>query len=118
MKQIKLTIGGEERTFYFGLGFLGNLLDKEGISVVDIDTKINENPFKWIPTLMFRSCEFGYLRKGEFAPFDLFDFSEWIDELGIDSDVVKSFFEGFKQSLVKDVPQQEAKEDKKKETKK
>ena len=46
MKSIVLNIGGQDRTFYFGLGFLGNLLEKENISFQDIDTKVKENPFK------------------------------------------------------------------------
>jgi hypothetical protein len=37
MKQIELNLGGEKRTFYFGLGFLGNLLEKENVSINEID---------------------------------------------------------------------------------
>ena len=109
MKQITLTIGGEERIFYFGLGFLGNLLEKENINMTDIDAELTSNPFKWIPRIMYHSCAYGYIRKNEFAPFDAFSVSEWIDDVGMDSEVVKSFFTAFNQSLTKDVPEDKTK---------
>ena len=109
MKQITLTIGGKERLFHFGLGFLGNLLESEKIAMTEIDAKLAENPFKWIPLIMFYSCAYGFKRKGEFAPFDAYSFADWIDEVGMDSEVVKSFFEAFTQSLTKDVPEDKSK---------
>lgn len=116
MKQITLNIGGEDRIFYFGLGFLGNLLESENIAMNEIDAKLAENPFKWIPLIMFYSCAFGFKRRNEFVPFDAFDVSEWIDEVGMDNEVVTNFFKAFTQSLTKDVPQD--KDVKKKVTKK
>ena len=109
MKKITLTIGGEERLFHFGLGFLGNLLESEKIAMTEIDAKLAENPFKWIPLIMFHSCAYGFKRKGEFAPFDAFSFADWIDEVGMDSDVVTSFFKAFMESLTKDVPEDKSK---------
>jgi hypothetical protein len=116
MKQITLNIGGQDRVFYFGLGFLGNLLESENIAMNEIDAKLAENPFKWIPLIMFYSCAFGFKRKNENPLFDAFDVADWIDEVGMDSEVVTSFFKAFTQSLVKDVPQE--KNVKKKVTKK
>jgi hypothetical protein len=109
MKFIELELGGEKRTFYFGLGFLGNLLESENIGMNEIDAKLAENPFKWIPLIMYYSCAFGFKRKNEFAPFDAFDVAEWIDEVGMDSEVIKLFFQAFTQSLTKDVPEDKSK---------
>jgi hypothetical protein len=109
MKSITLNIGGQERVFYFGLGFIGNLLETEKIQMTEIDAKLAENPFKWIPLIMFYSCAFGFKRRNEFPDFDAFDVAEWIDEVGMDSEVVKSFFEAFTQSLTKDVPEDKSK---------
>lgn len=117
MKQIELELGGEKRMFYFGLGFLGNLLEKENISISEIDEKIANNPFKWMPLIMYYSASFGYTRKNEEVPFSVFDISDWVDATGIEGTVVKSFFDAFRQSLVKDVPVVDEK-DKKKATKK
>ena len=109
MKQITLTIGEKERVFHFGLGFLGNLLESENIAMTEIDAKLAENPFKWIPLIMFHSCAYGFKRKGEFAPFDAYSFADWIDEVGMDSEVVTSFFKAFMESLTKDVPEDKSK---------
>ena len=107
MKQITLNIGGEDRIFYFGLGFLGNLIEKSGVGMNEIDAKIQENPFKWMPEIMYHSVAFGFIRKNETVPFDSFDVADWIDtDGGFDSKVVIDFFAAFRQSLVKDVPQQ------------
>ena len=105
MKQIELELGGEKRTFYFGLGFLGNLLEKENIGINEIDEQLIKNPFKWMPLVMYHSLAWGYIRKGERPLFDSFDVSDWLDEVGIDDTVVIDFFTAFRQSLVKDVPQ-------------
>lgn len=109
MKQITLNIGGEDRVFHFGLGFLGNLLESENIAMNEIDAKLAENPFLWIPKIMFHSCAFGFKRKNEFPLFDAFDVADWIDEVGMDSEVVTSFFKAFTQSLTKDVPEDKTK---------
>jgi len=114
MKKINLQIGGQYRDFYFGLGFLGNLLDTENLAMNEIDSKLAENPFKWIPLIMYYSCAYGARRKNENPLFDAFDMADWIDEAGMNSEVVVKFFEAFKQSLTKDVPQE--KESKKKVT--
>lgn len=116
MKQIELELGGEKRTFYFGLGFLGNLLEKENVGVGEIDEKLINNPFKWMPLIMYHSLAWGYIKKNERPLFDAFDVQEWLDEVGLDDTVVIDFFTAFRQSLVKDVPQ--TKGDKKKATKK
>lgn len=105
MNNIVLNIGGSERTFYFGLGFLGNLLDKTGVGISGIDAAISENPFKWMPEIMYHSLSYGYLRKNESMDFDLFDVCDWIEnEGGLANDNVKLFFKAFRNSLTKDVP--------------
>jgi hypothetical protein len=77
--------------------------------MTEIDAKLAENPFKWIPLIMFHSCAYGFKRKGQFAPFDAYSFADWIDEVGMDSEVVTSFFQAFMESLTKDVPEDKSK---------
>jgi len=109
MKQITLELGGKDRVFYFGLGFLGNLLESEKIDMTEIDAKIAQNPFKWIPLIMYYSYAFGFKRKNENPDADTYDFSEWIDEVGMDGKAVTDFFTAFTQSLTKDVPEDKSK---------
>jgi hypothetical protein len=105
MNKIILTIGGEEREFYFGLGFLGNFIEQSGVKMHEIDSKIAENPFKWIPEIMFHSYEFGFIRKNEICDSNAFDVADWIDnDGGFEGENVKLFFKAFQDSLVKNVP--------------
>lgn len=107
MKQITLNIGGQERVFYFGLGFLGNLIEKSGVGMHEIDSKIQENPFKWMPEIMYHSVAYGFIKQNEIVPFTAFDVVDWIDtDGGFDSKAVVDFFGAFRQSLVKDVSTQ------------
>lgn len=114
MKKITLNIGGKERDFYFGLGFLGRLLDETETNMADFDRLRAENPFKWVPLMMFHSCAYGYVREGKQPDFTLQDFINWIDESAVET--LHDFNTGFVNSLIKDVPEQ--KEVKKKVTKK
>ena len=102
MKQITLNIGGKDRVFYFGLGFLGRLLDETNTNMTDFDKLRMENPFKWIPLMMFHSCAYGYIREGKEPDFVLQDVINWIDD--VDVDVLHKFNTGFVESLIKDVP--------------
>lgn len=114
MKKINLFVGGKYRDFYFGLGFIGRLLDETGTNMQDFDRLRMENPFKWIPLMMFHSCAYGYVREGKEPDFVLQDVINWIDESTVD--ILTSFNTAFINSLVKDVPIQT--EVKKKVTKK
>jgi len=118
MKKINLSIGGKYRDFYFGLGFLGILLEKTGVKMHEIDAQIQDNPFKWMPEIMYYSLAYGHIRLGETPDFNALAVSDWIDdEGGLDSKNVIAFFTAFRQSLTKDVPEQ-PKETKKKVTEK
>lgn len=109
MKQITLNIGGEDRVFYFGLGFLGNLLEIENISISDFDELEIKNPVRHVNLLMYHSLAWGYIRKNEECPFNKLDVMNWIDD---SYGVVEKFKMALKQSFIKDVPIQP--EDKKK----
>ena len=102
MKSITLNIGGQERVFYFGLGFLGNLLEETDTNMVDFDEKRLSNPFKWVPLMMFHSCAWGFIRESKEVPFALQDMINWIDEADVET--LQKFNEGFVNSLVKNVP--------------
>ena len=104
MKKINLFIGGKYRDFYFGLGFLGRLLDETNTSMSDFDRLRMENPFKWVPLMMFHSCAYGFVRENKTPDFELQDVINWIDET--DVSVLQSFNTAFVNSLIKDVPTQ------------
>lgn len=104
MKKINLHIGGQYRDFYFGLGFLGRLLDETNTDMSEFDRLRAANPFKWVPLMMFHSCSYGYIREGKEPDFTLQDVINWIDETDVAT--LQSFNTAFVNSLIKDVPTQ------------
>jgi hypothetical protein len=102
MKSIILNIGDQDRIFYFGLGFLGNLLEETNTNMVDFDEKRLANPFKWIPLMMFHSCAWGFVRENKSVDFTLQNMIEWIDDTDVET--LQKFNEAFVNSLIKNVP--------------
>jgi len=139
MKKINLQIGGQYRDFYFGLGFLGNLLETENVQLHEIETNLLKNSYKWMPLIMFHSLAWGYIKEGQDVPFNAIKIADWIDDLTEFDDVevvlkinddgtketttvklqtvVRTFFKAFWESINKNVPEQKE-EVKKKVTKK
>lgn len=101
MNKITLNLGGQDRVFYFGLGFLGSMLENENISITDFDQLKLSNPFRYYHLLMYHSLAWGYIRVNEEVPFTKLDVVNWIDE---ENDVIEKFEKALTQSLVKDVP--------------
>ena len=108
MNKITLKINDKELEFSFGLAFLGELIEKTDLSLEDIIAKMNKNPFKMVPMIMFYSASYALERKGKEVDFTRFDISDWIDTSGgiADKSVVK-FIEAFTLSLTKGVPKEE-----------
>ena len=112
---MKLKVNGKDLEFSFGLGFLGELLEETGKSMDEVLVAIDKNPYKFIPTAMFVSTKFAYERQGKTIDFTKFDFFDWLEADGGLTDKNESaikFMNAFSQSLFKDVPQEEATEDK------
>ena len=104
-KQAKINLGGKERTFYFGLGFLGLFIEKTGVSMANLEAFMKENPFKAIPQMMFYSLAYGYIRQDLEPDFNVYAVTEWIDEDGgADGQAVKEFYDKFKEAMVANLP--------------
>jgi hypothetical protein len=104
-KTTKIDLGGKERTFYFGLGFLGLFIEKTGISLGGMQDYIKSNPFKAIPEMMFYSLAYGFARQDLKPDFNVYLVTEWIDEDGgADGPGVMAFMESFNKSMSVDLP--------------
>ena len=104
-KQAKISLGGKERTFYFGLGFLGLFIEKTGTDIGDLTIYIKSNPFKAIPEMMYYSLYYGYIREDLEPDFNAYIVGEWIDEDGgADGPAVKEFLERFNESMTSKLP--------------
>lgn len=116
MNSITINIGGKDRDFHFGLGFLGELVDSFEMSVADLGAKTTLNPHKYSPIIMYCSAVYALNRKGEKADFIQYDFIDWIDELGgIGCKEMQDFNNALIASMTKNVP---VVEDNKKKVKK
>lgn len=105
MNSLKLTINKREIEFHFGLYFLGELLDELDLSFDDMSIRVQENPFKFIPQLMFFSAKYAYTRKGEVIDFNLFTLIDWIEyDGGFANPNMENFLNAFSSSLTKNVP--------------
>jgi len=99
-KAIEIVVNEQTLKCSFGLGFLGECLENLDLSVVQIGEKLDKNPFKWIPTLMYESIKYS-----KDVDFTLDDLVEWLDdEEG--KKTMNDFLLAFIKSLSKDVPKQ------------
>lgn len=118
-KTVKIVLGGEERTFYFGLGFLGMFVENTNSTLESLETDISTNPFKTIPELMYYSLLYGYVRNDAKPAFNKFHLIEWIDEDGgLESETVLKFLDGLTNSMDSKLPKDEVKKKVRKAAKK
>lgn len=104
---IKLVIGGQERTFYFGLGALGLFVENTGKELGDIQTHLKSNPFKLIPELMYWGLRYGYEREGKKFEYSMFDMADWIDEAGgMNGEVCGIYLQALIKSMTGDIPKE------------
>ena len=108
-KTTKIILGGKERTFYFGLGFLGLFIEKTGISMDALEDYMKTNPFKAIPELMYYSLIYGYIREDLKPDFNVYKVTDWIDEDGgAKGPGVAEFMDSFRKSMNVDLPASKA----------
>lgn len=109
---IQLQIGGKSRGFKFGLWVIGQLIDELKISVDQFDAEMQRNPIKTLALLMYYSAYYNTLKAKQEADFTMVDVYDWIDEVGMGSDVIQQFQAAFVDSMSKDVPATTAKKKK------
>lgn len=105
MHSIKLKIGQNEHKFNFGLRFLGELLDEAEMGVEEVVEKLQSNPFKMIPLIMFVSAKYGAKSEKKDIGMDYDGFVDYMDENGgLGQPSVKEFITAFVDSLTSGVP--------------
>ena len=110
MKRIELIINKQKYVFVFGLGFLGELLDKLDLGIDEIANKMVKNPFKYIPIVMFHSAAYNLEREEKEVTFNQHTFEDGLEaDGGVNTKSVEDFMKAFTKSLIKDVPEEESK---------
>ena len=107
MNRLDLKLNGKKYGFTFGLGFLGELLEELDFDLEMLLTKLDKNPFKYYPLVVYTSARYHCELENKEVDFDLKEIVEAIDKEGAFTDknepIIK-FIKAFKQSIFKDVP--------------
>ena len=105
-KKAEIEFGGEMRTFYFGLGFLGLYVEKTDNPLDNLLEDVQKNPFKVIPDLMYYSLLYGFIRQEIAPPFNRYDVIDWIDEEGgVGGEKILKFMELLGDSMNPNLPE-------------
>jgi len=107
MKPIRLKLDKREYKFIFGLGLLGELLEELDFNLEELMQKLEKNPFKYYPFVMFTAAKYYCELEDEEIDFTLLSITDAIDKEGAFSDRNKpmiKFIKLFKDSIFKDVP--------------
>lgn len=105
MTKFDLQISDKIIAFHIGIGFLGEYQDKHDIDIHQLIEKLDKNPWKMIPSLMYESALYrskGKLKLSYDEFLDLID-----DDGGYSSKGLTGFLNNFMNSLVKDVPKED-----------
>lgn len=108
-------MGGKPRPFHFGIGFIGNAIDRLGVAADEMEAYINRNPIRAIPVLMWEAHSWWYEsqeppRKPELTRDE---FYELIEETGgIGSPTVLEFTEAMNRARTRHVPKGKPKPEK------
>ena len=107
-KKAEIEFGGETRTFYFGIGFLGMFVENTTNTLATLEDNLLKNPFKVLPELMYYSLLYGYLKQDLTPEFTKYDVMEWIDEggIGVSSVAVVEFRNALIESLNPKLPEE------------
>ena len=120
MKEVKLKIDKTKLTFPFGLGFIGECVENLDLSIQEIGAKLDRNPFKWIPALMYESHKYQCYLDGVDTKFTQLGLVKLLNKKSTEDaeEVMGHFLHAFMESLNKNVPKQEGTQKKQSEPKK
>ena len=103
MNTTTITVDGQEVTLKFGIWTLARLVDR-GYKMADLTNALKDNPFDFIPTLIYLgACN----AKGlNLEAFELAQFYDYVDTVRLDSKEVSKVITCFTNSISQDVPGQ------------
>lgn len=96
IQEIKLKLGGQDRLFTFGIIFLGEVLERLDVDYHTLLEKVQKNPFKYNPILMYESLRNSYRIEKKDLDFTEEDVVLWLekeDSFGVS--VMMSFLSAF-----------------------
>lgn len=95
-QEIKLTLGKQERTFTFGILFIGEVLERTDLDYNALIEKVIKNPFKYAPILMYESLRNTAKRIGKELDFTENEMVTWLEqEENLGTDLMIKFVYAF-----------------------
>lgn len=111
MTKFELTVNGKTISFHIGLGFLGEYQYKNDISIDEVIVRIQTNPWKFIPEMMYESAVYRAKRDNKKLGFNQNDLLDWIDDDGgFNCEGFRKFLEYFVASISDNVPSEDVEE--------
>ena len=109
MTKFELTLNKRSIKFNVGIGLLGEYQEKHDITIDEVILKMQDNPWKTVPSLMYESAL--YANRGE-LDFDERDLVDMIDDDGSYSNKAYiEFVQRFMNCMTKDVPKEDITEE-------
>lgn len=110
MDRITIEMDGTPRTFHFGVGFIGAMLEVLDTDIKGFQTAVGKNPFKVVPMMMLEAHKLAcWLDEAE-PTLTKMDVVRFIDgDGGIPGPNVQKFLAAFGASQNKDTPKPEKK---------
>jgi len=100
MKKVLLGI-----EFYFGIGFINELIDGTGKDLTTLSKEVETNPSVVVPQMMYYSRLYSVKRSGGVVDFNMNHIYDMIDDNGgIFGNFCTDFLNAFSESMFKDVP--------------
>lgn len=109
MVETTLKLAGRDLKCVLGLGFIGELLEAIDLRIEEVGIKVDKNPFKMVPLLIYHSAKYTIedLEGGE-VDFKLTDVIKWVEESGgVGSSESIKFLQAFTKSMTHGVPKNE-----------
>lgn len=81
MNQLIFAIGGKERGFKLGLGFLGDILKHYDTDLMGLGKLMVKNPYDLTPTILYYAHIQYCARNSQVVDFNLYDVQDWVEGL-------------------------------------
>lgn len=109
MGDLKFKIGGKERGFKIGLGFLEKISIGEKLSIQEVFDKFQNDTFFFIPKMLFYSTLYFDERLGNSVDYTIDSIYDWVDEIGINDPNIARFSHNVIESIKVHIPKSEGK---------
>lgn len=104
MNRREIELNGQKKTVHFGLKTIGDCIKHYDNDPAGFMSALASNPFESVPLAFYYGLKYSDERQGKVFPHTLIEVTEWIEDVGLQSDVVTEVTQAFIRSLYDNVP--------------